>query len=416
LTGDGAHVTVRVLEWMHTYGVRYSSNLSGCNHRMDRYIYLTEQAQLFDLYSQMAHTDTYALDTEFIKVNTLWPKLGLLQINVDRHVYLLDGQTLDLSDLWLLIFSARQNIFHACSEDLDLIHYYAGQKPLDNVFDTQIGLSFLGHGLQVSYQQALQQELGIHIDKGETRSDWVARPLRPEQLHYAAHDVIHLPQLAKRVREQLQARNLWEMTLEDCKFNAREIAQETPLSDLYKDCGTFKHNRKQLAQLQQLCVWREQIARATNQPRSFILKNTTLQDLLEQQPMNAYQLQKIRDLRPNVLREHGKTILDLLRYLPEASQWPERLPRPYRQKSADVLEQIQTFTNQLSLELQVPTEVLLRKKWLNALLVHTARHGDERDLPQWLLGWRYEVLTRPILELLARQREVLAVEMAPMAD
>ena len=383
---------------------------------MDRFIYLTEQAQLFDLYSQMAHTDTYSLDTEFIKVNTLWPKLGLLQINVDGHVYLLDGQTLDLSDLWLLIFSARQNIFHACSEDLDLIHYYAGQKPLDNVFDTQIGLSFLGHGLQVSYQQALQQELGIHIDKGETRSDWVARPLRPEQLQYAAHDVIHLPQLAKRVREQLQARGLWEMTLEDCKFNAREIAQEVPLAELYKDCGTFRHSRRQLAQLQQLCVWREQIARATNQPRSFILKNTTLQDMLDQQPMNAYQLQKIRDLRPNVLREHGKTILDLLRYLPDSSQWPERLPRPYRQKSADVLEQIQAFTNQLSLELQVPTEVLLRKKWLNALLVHTARNGDERDLPQWLLGWRYEVLTRPILELLARQREVLAVEMAPVAD
>lgn len=383
---------------------------------MDDFLYLTHQDQLLDLYGHMAHAETYYLDTEFIKVNTLWPKLGLLQINVDQHVYLLDGKTLDFTDLWQLIFNARQTVFHACSEDLDLIHYYAAHKPLDNVFDTQIALSFLGHGLQLSYQQALLQELGIEVDKGETRSDWLARPLRPEQLHYAANDVIYLPQLAQRLREQLKARGLLDLVLEDCQSCAREIAAETPLSDLYKDCGTFRHSRRQLAQLQQLCVWREQIARATNQPKSFILKNSTLQDLLDQQPMNAYQLQKIRDLRPNVIREHGKTILDLLRYVPESSEWPKRLPRPYRPKTADILEQIQSFVAQVSLDLQMPAEVLLRKKWLNTLLVHTACQGDEHDLPIWLQGWRYEVLTRPILDLLAKQREVLAVEMAPMSD
>ncbi|MEY2863839.1 MAG: hypothetical protein RLY58_1546 [Pseudomonadota bacterium] len=383
---------------------------------MDGFSYLTHQDQLGELYGHMAHTDTYFLDTEFIKVNTLWPRLGLLQVNVDGHVYLLDGQTLDLSDLWLLIFNARQNVLHACGEDLDLIHYYSGQKPLDNLFDTQIGLSFLGHGLQMSYQQALQQELGIHVDKGETRSDWLARPLRPEQLQYAANDVIHLPMMAGRVREQLQRRGVWDMVLEDCSTIAREIASDAPLADLYQDVGTFRHSRRQLAQLRQLCVWREQIARATNQPRSFILKNTTLGDLLDQQPINAYQLQKIRDLRPNVIREHGKTILDLLRYIPDEAQWPERLPRPYRQRSDDLIEQVQAFTAVVSAEIQVPVEVLLRKKWLNALLLHTARGSDERTLPSWLLGWRYEVLTRPILSLMSQQRDVLAVEMAPMTD
>jgi ribonuclease D len=383
---------------------------------MDGFTFLNHQDQLGELYGHMAHTDTYFLDTEFIKVNTLWPRLGLLQINVDGRVYLLDGQSLDFTDLWLLIFNARQNVLHACSEDLDLIHYYSAQKPLDNLFDTQIGLSFLGHGLQMSYQQALQQELGIHVDKGETRSDWLARPLRPEQMHYAANDVIYLPKLAARIREQLQARDQWDMVLEDCQTCAREIASETPLADLYQDVGTFRHSRRQLAQLQQLCVWREQIARATNQPRSFILKNSSLCDLLDQQPINAYQLQKIRDMRANVIREHGKTILDLLRYVPDESLWPERLPRPYRQRSADLLEQVQSFTAMISEETQVPVEVLLRKKWLNAMLMHTARSTDERTLPPWLLGWRYEILTRPILSLMSSQRDVLAVEMAPVAD
>lgn len=383
---------------------------------MEGFRYLSAQHELSDLYAQMAATDTYALDTEFIKVSTLRPYLGLLQINVDGQVYLLDGQSLDFTDLWQLIFNARQNIFHASGEDLDLIHHYAAQKDLNNLFDTQIGLAFLGHGLQVSYQQALQQELGIHVDKGETRSDWLARPLRPEQLQYAANDVIHLPLLANKIRQQLQQRGLWEWALDDCCMYAREVGADTPLVDLYQEIGNFRHTRQQLAQLQQLCVWREQIARATNQPRSFILKNSTLVDLLDQQPMNAYQLQKIKDLKPHVLREHGKTILDLLHYLPEHSQWPSRLPRPYRPKNNDILEQVQQYTTQLSAEIQVPPEVLLRKKWLNALLNHVALGGEEQDLPRWLLSWRYESLTQPILNILQQQRSMLMVEMAPVAD
>jgi ribonuclease D len=377
------------------------------------YQYITEQDALYDLYAQMANTDTYALDTEFIKVNTLRPILGLLQINVDGQVFLLDGQSLDLTDLWLLIFNARLNIFHACGEDLDLIHYYANQKPLSNVFDTQVGLSFLGNGLQLSYQQAVNQELDILIDKGETRSDWLARPLRPEQLHYAANDVVHLPALANQIIEQLQQRDLWDYVLEDCATNAKEIAAEVPLIELYLDIANFKHHRKQLAQLQQLCVWREQIARATDQPRSFILKNSSLVDMLDKQPNNAYQLQQIKDMRPNIIREHGKTILDLLQYLPDHSQWPSRLPRPLRHKNNDLLEQVQHYVDSVSRSIHVPTEVLLRKKWLNSMINLVALKEDESKLSEFLLGWRYDILTRPILSLLSQQQNALAAEMMP---
>jgi ribonuclease D len=376
--------------------------------------YFTEQHQLSTLYAQMANTDNYALDTEFIKTNTLWPYLGLLQINVNNQIYVLDGQTLDLSDLWLLIFSARQNVFHACGEDLDLIHYYSKQKPLDNIFDTQIGLSFLGFGLQIGYQQALQLILGIHIDKGETRSDWLARPLRFEQLQYAANDVVHLSALAEQIQLDLIDRGLLEAAKEDCMNYARDVASDTVMSQIYLDVGTFRHSRKQLAQLQQLCVWREQIAHATNQPRSFILKNSTLLDLVDQQPTSQFQFNKIKDFKPAIMREHGKTILDLIRYVPDESLWPMRIHRTYRQRNTDLIDQITAFTAQVSVETQVPVDVLLRKKWLSALFSHIAIGSNETDLPSYLLGWRYEILTRPILGLLDQHKDVIAVEMAPI--
>ena len=144
--------------------------------------FIQQQPDLENILHLMGQTSIYGLDTEFIKVDTLWPKLGVFQINVADQVFLLDGASLDLSVFWEKLFQAQQNIFHACSEDIDLIYHYAQQKTLTNVFDTQVGMSFLGHGLQVSYQNALKQMLDVDIDKDQTRSDWLARPLSPEQL------------------------------------------------------------------------------------------------------------------------------------------------------------------------------------------------------------------------------------------
>ncbi|MDP7884102.1 ribonuclease D, partial [Acinetobacter baumannii] len=120
--------------------------------------FIQQQTELVDVLQQMDQCSTYGLDTEFIKVDTLWPKLGVCQVNVNGNVYLLDGVSLDLSEFWKKIFLAQQNIFHACGEDIDLIYHYADEQNLLNVFDTQVGLSFLGHGLQVSYQGALKGE------------------------------------------------------------------------------------------------------------------------------------------------------------------------------------------------------------------------------------------------------------------
>jgi len=138
------------------------------------YQFIHQQQDLQNVLNLMDQSSIYGLDTEFIKVDTLWPKLGVFQINISGKVY--------------------------CSEDIDLIYHYAQQKTLKNVFDTQVGMSFLGHGLQVSYQNALKTMLDVDIEKDQTRSDWLARPLSPEQLMYAANDVEYIMQLSENGR------------------------------------------------------------------------------------------------------------------------------------------------------------------------------------------------------------------------
>ena len=376
--------------------------------------FIQQQQDLTPVLEKMDRNEVYGLDTEFIKVDTLWPKLGVFQINVENNVYLLDGTTLDLTEFWNKLFRAQQNVFHACSEDIDLIYHYAQHKTLNNVFDTQVGMSFLGHGLQVSYQNALKQMLDVDIDKGETRSNWLARPLSPAQLSYAANDVLYLMNLSEKVKQELDSKSLLTFALEDCQHLTQEIATETPLHLLYQDIGNYRHSRRQLMQLQQLAVWREQMVKALNTPRSFILKNSSMIDLVEKNPKNAFQLSGVKDIRQNVVREHGKTILDLVKFLPEQADWPLRMARPIRHSSKDVGEKIDHLIQNVVNETSIPKEVLMRKKWMNALHQHVVFHNDEQDLPDYLLGWRYDLLTQPLIQLLRRDESYLSTQMKVM--
>jgi len=376
--------------------------------------FIQQQQDLTPVLEKMDRNEVYGLDTEFIKVDTLWPKLGVFQINVENNVYLLDGTTLDLSEFWNKLFRAQQNVFHACSEDIDLIYHYAQHKTLNNVFDTQVGMSFLGHGLQVSYQNALKQMLDVDIDKGETRSNWLARPLSPAQLSYAANDVLYLMNLSEKVKQELDSKSLLNFALEDCQHLTQEIATETPLHLLYQDIGNYRHSRRQLMQLQQLAVWREHMVKALNTPRSFILKNSSMIDLVEKNPKNAFQLSGVKDIRQNVVREHGKTILDLVKFLPEQVDWPLRMARPIRHSSKDVGEKIDHLIQNVVNETSIPKEVLMRKKWMNALHQHVVFHNDEQDLPDYLLGWRYDLLTQPLIQLLRRDESYLSTQMKVM--
>ncbi|OTG77019.1 ribonuclease D [Acinetobacter sp. ANC 4169] len=373
--------------------------------------FIQQQKDLDNILHLMEQTSVYGLDTEFIKVDTLWPKLGVFQINVADQVFLLDGTSLDLSGFWTKLFAAQQNIFHACSEDIDLIYHYSQQKSLSNVFDTQVGMSFLGHGLQMSYQNALKHMLDVEIDKDQTRSDWLARPLSTEQLNYAANDVLYLMSLSNKIQQQLSDKYLLDFALEDCQHLTHEIGQETPVELLYHDIGNYRHSRRQLMQLQQLAVWREQMVKALNYPRSFILKNSTLIDLVEKNPRNPFQLSSIKDIRQNIVREYGKTILDLLKFLPEQAEWPLRMARPIRHSSKEIGEKVDNVIQAVVQETQVPKEVLMRKKWLNALYQHVVFHNDEEDLPAYLLGWRYDVLTKPLIEVLHADENYLSIQM-----
>jgi ribonuclease D len=158
-------------------------------------VHITDNAALAEVAQRIATLDSIALDTEFMRVDTFHPILGLIQIGDGQHEYLIDPlKVTDLSPLAPVVgrVSAQGA---AC-----LLGGHRGADPscrcpAERHFGHADCHAFLGQGLQVGYQKALQDNLGVDIPKDESRSDWLARPLSEGQIAYAALDVKYLPPL-----------------------------------------------------------------------------------------------------------------------------------------------------------------------------------------------------------------------------
>lgn len=156
-----------------------------------------------------------ALDTEFMRVDTFYPKAGLIQVGVGEHAYLIDplliGDWQPLADL--LDDTAVVKVLHACSEDLEVLLRLTGKLP-QPLFDTQLAAGYLNIGFSMGYSRLVQEVLGLDLPKGETRSDWLQRPLSDTQVSYAAEDAVHLAELFSALRPKLSDdKYAWSSTM-----------------------------------------------------------------------------------------------------------------------------------------------------------------------------------------------------------
>ncbi|WP_261870058.1 hypothetical protein [Psychrobacter sp. JCM 18901] len=151
----------------------------------------------------------------------------------------------------------------------------SGCPPLTNIFDTQIALSYLTGQLQMGYQQALADQLDMHIDKEHSQSDWLQRPLTDEQEQYAIDDVRYLPALYLSIEHALKAQGLYDYVWADCQLYASDLYDTQHVEDeaMYLTMADYRYNSQQMAILKGVATWREELARATNQPRTFVIKN-----------------------------------------------------------------------------------------------------------------------------------------------
>ena len=371
-------------------------------------IHITDNAALAAMAGELASREAIALDTEFMRVDTFHPILALIQIGDGDNEYLVDPLAItDFSPLHpLLLNEFPRKLLHACSEDIEVLTRLTGSLPV-GIIDTQIATAFLGQGLQVGYQKALQDNLGVDIPKDESRSDWLLRPLSPGQISYAALDVKYLPPLYEHLRGKLDAAGLNERFESDCQLMLDELNFTPDATQLYRDVSNaWRLRRQELAVLREVMIWREAQARSRNIPRGFLIKNSSLFALVRKQPATLQALADIEDVTPRILRKEGEAILAVItaaKKLPPES-WPAPLPTPLPRESKSLFDALRASAKPLSASSGVPEEVLLRKRHVEALVMGRVDFGDEAALPRAFQRWRGDLLL-PVLEPVLKAAE-----------
>jgi ribonuclease D len=347
-----------------------------------------------------AATRRVAVDTEFIRERTYWPQLSLVQVGIEvagaaEPVILLVDMLVDgmaaalapmLSDRSLL------KIMHSASEDLVALRQACGAVP-DPLFDTQIAAALAGVGAGVGYQRLVQELLGIAVDKGETRSDWMKRPLSASQLAYAAEDVRHLFAMHDALEAKLAALGRTAWFVEDC---ARMIEGAR-----HDELERWPHLSLRSAQfldaegqrrLLRLLRWREQQARRSDRPRSWVLDNELATALAREPLPDASALERMLDAHPKAPRKLAGAIWTALQ-TPLDDEAGAPAPRT-SERDRKALRRLQDAVAARSGELGLPDGVLASRRWLETLL-------DGEDWPGMLSGWRRAQLEPALAPLLA---------------
>jgi len=365
---------------------------------------------------QLANSTYVAVDTEFMREQTFWPKLCLVQLaspDVEAIVDpLADG--LDLAPFWELMTNRDVvKVFHAARQDLEIVHVATGALPAP-VFDTQVAAMVCGFGDSISYVNLVKRIAGEDLDKSSRFTDWSRRPLSQKQLLYALGDVTHLRKVYTSLKQTLDASGRAHWLDEEMATLLDPATYETLPEDAWRRLKLKVRSRKSLAVLIELAAWRERAAQSQDVPRSRIIRDEALYDIASQMPTETKQLSELRTLSDGFSRSaRAREIVDAVNR--GLARDPGTLPAI--SQSSGSSSDVNAMCDVLRVLLKATAQ---RHKVAPRLIadsddIEAIASQREPDVPA-LKGWRRELfgedalrLKRGELALTVRKGEVVAV-------
>ncbi|MDG3087494.1 ribonuclease D [Vibrio hannami] len=341
--------------------------------------------------------DQVMLDTEFVRTRTYYPQLGLIQLFDGERLSLIDPLCIDdLSSLKsLLTDSSVLKVLHACGEDLEVFKNSFGCMPFPMI-DTQIMAAFLGHGLSTGFAAMVSEYLDVELDKSESRTDWLARPLTEKQLDYAAADVFYLKPLFEQLEEKVSESGWWGAALQESELLIEKREAVLEPEKAYLDIkGAWQLKPEQLAILKPLAAWRIKEALKRDLALNFVLKEQDLWTIARFAIKSRRKMEE-EGMDPRAIRRHGEKIVSMVKLAEHtpSEEWPERIERlmdkpGYKQKFKDLKDEVKKVSHTSGLA----TEFLASKKQLNQYISWVWRHErNPAKLPDVATGWRKELL------------------------
>ena len=350
---------------------------------------VTTDAELEEACRLARAAGTVVVDTEFERTDTYFPRVALVQLATQDEVWLVDPLEIrDPSALRTLLDDEDiEKVLHACSEDIEVFSHWLGAR-VSRIFDTQLGAAFLGERFGIGYGELVQNVLGVEVDKKETRSNWLQRPLTEAQWRYACLDVIHLAEIHARMRAQLELLGRLEWVFEESAAIVAEVhaRAETPLGWRAVK-GAANLPPRGLAAASALANWRDRTARALDRPRNRVARDEHLVSLAESMPSSVEALRGA-PLPHGLVKRWGAELQVLLDELREAPAEALPLPPgpPVARTQAPLLKRLRSTARGAAEELGVADELLSRKRLIEVWLEPGSGH-----VPVAWRGWRWQV-------------------------
>jgi len=369
--------------------------------RMKIHKLITTSEELADLCARLAKSDFVAVDTEFMRENTYWPELCLVQIADTEEAAAIDpmAEGIDLSPLLDLLTDNEDvlKVFHAGGQDVEIIYNFTGRTP-HPIFDTQIAMMAVSQSEQIGYSNLVESWLGMTIDKGARFTDWSRRPLTERQIEYAIGDVTHLATIFPKLLAKLMktGRGEW-LDIEMERLADPENYRNDPTT-AWKRIKAAGRNPVVLGRLKALAQWREHEAQGKNIPRGRIVRDETLADIAGHPPKTQADLAKVRGLsagwKDNEIGKRLMATLAAAKPLAE-DELPPRAPRgaPLGKEGGLVADLLKLLLKIRAREIDVAARLLARSEDLELLAAGVRKNLSILD------GWRYDQFGRDALDL-----------------
>ncbi|MBA58136.1 MAG: ribonuclease D [Gammaproteobacteria bacterium] len=366
------------------------------------YEYVCEDHQFDKAIKVCQQATALAIDTEFIRVSTYYPELGLLQVCDGNRCFLFDPVSLSNLAAFSEILTDKKitKIFHSCSEDLEVFQHAFGVLPVP-VYDTQISSAFLGAGFSISYQALVEHYLSVLLTKDQTRSNWLARPLTKQQLNYAAQDVTYLFEIYKTQQPIIKNSKKRAWIESEFKKLGSEIPTIVPSDEAYRKVGgLWRFSPRQLYLLRNLFGWREKKARAENRPRNRIAEKRALVNIVKEECSTRPAL-LTAGLSKAQAGKYAFEIIDLVKESESVSEMdlPPLVTRNNGKVDSKKLKSLRKIVEDRANGLGMAPELLCKRKDLEDLLKSRSFSG-EYSLPEALSDWRKSEIGIALLECL----------------
>ena len=362
---------------------------------------ITDNRALAQYCQNAAGQSVLAVDSEFIRQSTLYPKLGLIQLFDGKQLALVDPLTITDWQPLAQLFADETIVktLHSCTEDLEALATI-GINHIQPLFDTQLAAELLGLGSSIGYARLVEQATGAVLDKSESRTDWLARPLAEKQLEYAANDVTYLLPLYQHLLTQFTDPALLPLLLAEGQQLQQRRANPLPARLKYLEIknGTLLRSRD-LAVLRELVAWRLEYAASRDLALGLVIKDFQMLDLAKRKPGSVESLLNIPGMTGRDLRRHAKTLIELIELAKQLPQ--ENCPQPFYypehfpgEKAA--LAELTQAIKKTAAETAIPAAFLSVRRQLHEYFNWCWRVTDQERMllpvPEYLTGWRRQLL------------------------